>query len=86
MIVSSQTVNSGTLVPIKINKEKEKWHCQCSKSCDAYVKLTSQEADRILKEGLVLIVEGCPNGPSPKDQLVATLESYKLYRQLKEKS
>jgi len=43
--------------------------------------LSLEEAQEILQKGLVVIVDGCQNGPSPTDQLIEKRDGYALYRE-----
>lgn len=55
--------------------------CQCDSShCDKRIQLTIDVALEILQNGYVVIVDGCPNGPSSTDTLVEKRDGYALYK------
>ncbi len=51
----------------------------CGKSKS--IQLSLKEAQEILQKGLVVIIDGCQNGPSSTDQLVEKKDGYSLYRE-----
>lgn len=57
--------------------------CECEswRPCLQTIKLPLTEVQKIVTSGLVVIVDGCINGPNPSDQLVERREGYSLYRE-----
>lgn len=57
--------------------------CECNswKPCGKNVQLSLQEAQDILQKELVVIVDGCPNGPDSTDQLIEKRDGYTLYQE-----
>lgn len=62
--------------------EDQTFLCMCdSLSCDKSIQLPLEEALEVFPNGLVLIVDGCVNGPSATDKFVEKREGYTLYRE-----
>jgi hypothetical protein len=57
--------------------------CECnSTKCSREVQLGLNEAQRIQREGLVLIVADCSTGPEASDELAEDHGEYKLFREV----
>jgi hypothetical protein len=56
--------------------------CECDSwdHCGKSVELPVEEALEILRKGLVIIVDGCQNGPNSTDVLVEKRKGYSIYR------
>ncbi len=71
------------MLTITVICECDSWTvCGKSKS----IQLSLEEAQEILQEGLVVIIDDCQNGPPSIDQLVEKKDGYSLYQNHRQKA
>jgi hypothetical protein len=56
------------------------WCCECDSACHLQARIPLAVVRRASDEGLWVILDGCPCGPGPRDELVGRGEGYALYR------
>jgi len=54
--------------------------CGCDSECDLTVSVTIKTATLVFQGNQAIIVDNCPKGPSPTDQLVEKREGYSIYQ------
>ncbi len=48
-------------------------------SCNGRVTITTDTHGQIVASNLVVIVDGCPNGPDPNLTLISNRQGYQIY-------
>ena len=56
--------------------------CECdSYNCDKVITLSFEENTESHKDGKIIIIDGCKNGPNPNDVFIEKKDGYTLYRE-----
>jgi len=56
--------------------------CECNSfDCRMTTDMSYEESIKAHKNGGIIIVDGCPNGPEDNDELIKVKEMYQIYRE-----
>jgi hypothetical protein len=70
-----------------MSQERVPYVCECgSEACRLTVSVLVEEAPPFRRDGCILIIDGCANGPAPGDTLVAQKQGYAWYKEAEQHS
>ena len=55
-------------------------YCECNSECNLSIEVPEEEYKQFIRNGNVIIVNGCAKGPEPGDTLIEEREGYSVYR------
>ena len=56
--------------------------CECNSfTCRMTIDMSLEEGLEAHKNGNLVIIDGCPNGPDPTDELIEKKDGYSIYRE-----